>query len=209
MDLPFERDPRGGEHAAAHFLAQPFESAAVAVPVLIRNCSVSLIPARRRASGRGSRRHRSAPRLSCRGGLRNVEPPVRARTGCDGLARRPDFRHARRDRCRSPASRTQPGAHHHGAMRQVANGDRRTPGRLRTDAACSPLRVTISAQSRHGRDVAAIGAAVHHHRAADLPGMPERNSSPVSPAAAACSATVTSSAAAPAMIAIRFDRDRR
>ena len=41
-----------------------------------------------------------------------------------------------------------------------------------------------------------------------VPGMPDRNSSPVSPAAAACSATVTSSAAAPATTPSGFDRDR-
>ena len=170
-------------------------------PVLIRKLQCfSLTPARRRASGRGSRRRRSVPTPSCpsadcgRSSRRCARGPAASPRGWRGSPPcAPRSRRRRRARARKPR------AHHDRARRQVgvAVGERRAS--RPSSRTISPERVTISAQSRTVRDVAAIGAGVHRHRAADAcRECRDRNSSPASPAAAACSATVTSSAAAPA-----------
>ena len=144
-------------------------SAAVAPPVLIRKLqcfSETCAPPRVRP--RQPAASISSHAFMRPGGLRNVEPPVRARTGCVASRARADLGHARGDRrrrrrgrARKRARTTTPPARQRGvpvAEARAARAGSRTS---------SPERVTISAQSRHGGDVAAVGAGVHRHRAAD------------------------------------------
>ena len=123
------------------------------------------------ASGRGSRRRRSAPTPSWPGGFLKVEPPVRARTGCDRpRARRgspPCARRsppARRRRARSRARVT--------TSRRAAarSGDRRSRDRPRQGGAVRRCAVDDLGPVEHVRELAAIGAGVHRHRAADAAG---------------------------------------
>ncbi len=141
------------------------------------------------------------------GGLRKVEPPVRARTGCDAsrAARISAMRAA--IAAGSPRLRPQPGADHHGAMRQsrMAVGERQIGGGQA--ALLAAARDDLGPVEARG-DVAAIGAGVHRHRAADAARDAGEELQPGQPGAAACSATVTSSAAAPATMPSGFDRDR-
>ena len=154
-------------HAAAHLLAETFHIGSRGVPVLIRKlqcfsetCAPPRVRPRHPAASISSHAFMSV-------GLRNVEPPVRARTGW-----RPRVLHGSPPCARqsSPAHRVraQPDTDHDCAMRQGANCGRRMPDRPQ-QTPLSPLRVTISTH-RGGSDLAAISAAVHHHGAADAPG---------------------------------------
>ncbi len=98
-----------------------------------------------------------------------MEPPVRARTGCDGFARRADLRHARGDRVGLATPRAQPGAHDDSAVRQtrMAIGEGEI-GRGKPALFAGARDDVRPVETR--RDVAAIGAAVHHHGAADAAG---------------------------------------
>ena len=148
---------------------RPSRSAAVAVPVLIRKlqcfsdtCAPPRVRPRQPAASISSHAFMS-------GGLRKVEPPVRARTGCEAsrAARISAMRAA--IAVRRAASRAQPGAHHDSPVRQprVAIGEGEI-GRGKPALLAGARDDVRPVEAR--RDVAAIGAAVHHHRAADAAG---------------------------------------
>ena len=99
-------------------------------------------------------------------GLRNVDPPVRARTGWVASRVGLDLRHPRGDQRRGARHRAQMNPRHHGPGRQrrVAIGKCQLCGAKPAmfAGAGNDLRPV-----QHVRQVAAIGAGVHRHRAAD------------------------------------------
>ena len=120
--------------------------------------------------GRGSRRRRSAPTPSCPGGLRKVEPPVRARTGwvASRLARISAMRAAIGGRVAGRGAEAR--AHHDAARRQAGMAIGESRARRRAGAPAR-LRASRSRPSRGSAgDVAAIGAGIHGDRAADAAG---------------------------------------
>ena len=123
------------------------------------------------ASARGSRRRRSAPTPCARRGFLKVEPPVRLRSGCDSSRACGDAVHLGLDRGRArPARRGRSARDDDRAVGQfaVAIGVAELVGRPASST--SPERSTTSHSTRMSHDLAAIGAAVHAHEAADRAG---------------------------------------
>ena len=119
VDFPFQRHAGRGEHAAAHFLAQPFEVGGGGAAGVDQEVAV-LLRYLRAAAGQAA----AAGGIDQLPGLHVGRIAERRTAGARAhrlrcLARGADFRHARRDRRGCAASRAQPGAHDDGAVRQA------------------------------------------------------------------------------------------
>ena len=179
------------QHAGAHLLAQRFQLGRGGAAGVEQEVAVLLADLRaRRASGRGSRRRRSAPRPCAPGGFLKVEPPVRARTGCvaSRAARISAMRAA--IAAASPGRGAQAGADHDGALPAARRGGRRSGARRRAGARTPRGRGDLRPVQHVRRSRRRRRRRSSPPRRRCCPGCRTRNSSPARPAAAACSATV-------------------
>ncbi len=158
---------RRGAHAAADFLAETFEIGGGRVAGVDQEVAVLLGDLRAAA-------HEAAaaggvdqlPRLHVRrvaeGGAAGARAHRLAR-----LAVGADLRHARGDRGLQSCVGAEAGAHHDAAGGQARRDDRRRRGRRVLSRTISPERRHDLRPVEAARDVAAIGAGVHRHGAAD------------------------------------------
>ena len=169
MDLPFQRHAGRRMDAATHFLAKTLEVGRGGGAGVDQKVAV-LLGHLRAATGQAAaaggldqfpRLH--VGRISERGAAGARAHRLR------GFARGTDLRHARGDRLRRASSRAQPGAHDDSPVRQTRMAIGECEIGRGKPALFAGARDDIGPVEAR-RDVAAIGAAVHHHRAADAAG---------------------------------------